>query len=126
MALPYYYLHRSTPLRLEATLTSTTHPTEFRHTPEAPVVHPSHPRQRHFKEHRPYQDGPGVSLMRMADDRLATLSADVDQWDGNGNIIASCSLRVHLSADDLLVLARACVDAAHDLQANPPHALEVA
>ncbi len=31
-----------------------------------------------------------------------------------------------VSADDLLVLARACIDAAHDLQANPPHVLEAA
>lgn len=101
-------------------------PPEFRHTPEAPIVHASHPRQRYFREHHSHQDGPRVTLLRMADDRRATFKTEVVEWDGNGDIIASSSLRVQLTADDLLVLARACIDAAHDLQANPPHVLEAA
>lgn len=114
------------PAALEVTLNTDSTPPEFRHTPEAPVVHASHPRQRYFRQHHSYQDGPRVTLLRMAGDRRATFETKAVEWDGNGDIIASSSLRVHLTADDLLVLARACIDAAHDLQANPPHVLEAA
>ena len=103
-----------------------TTPPEFRHTPEAPIVHASHPGQRYFRQHYSHQDGPRVTLLRMAGDRRVMLETEVVEWDGNGEIIASSSLRVHLTADDLLVLARACIDAAHDLQANPLHVLEAA
>ena len=98
---------------------------EFCHTPEAPIVHASHPRQRYFRQHHSHQDGPRVTLLRMAGDRRATLETEVVEWCGD-EIIASSSLRVHLTADELLVLARACIDDAHDLQANPPHVLEAA
>ena len=99
---------------------------EFRHTPEAPVVHASHPRQRYFKRDMGHSGGPRITLLRMADARRAQLEVEAVEWDGNGDIIATSSMRVELTADELLDLARACIGAAHDLQANPPHALEVA
>ena len=114
------------PAALEVTLNTDSTPPEFRHTPEAPIVHASHPRQRYFMQPHSHRDVPRVTLLRMAGDRRATLKTEVVEWDCNGDIIASSSLRVHLTADDLLVLARACIDAAHDLQANPPHVLEAA
>lgn len=96
--------------------------TEFRHTPVAPVVHARHQRQRYFKQNQNY-DGPRITLLRMAEDRCAKLRVEAVERDGNGYTIATSTMRVELTADDLLVLARACIDAAHDLQANPPHVL---
>lgn len=110
---------------MEATLTSTTHPTEFRHTPEAPAVHPSHPRQRYFIQRGAYDDALN-SLMRMDTSDRATLYLQSDQYGDDGELAATSEMRVHLSADDLLVLARACVDAAHDLRANPAPVREAA
>lgn len=109
---------------MEATLTSTTHPTEFRHTPEAPDVPASHPSQRYFTQSAGLTNRP--ELMRHADEDCATLRVDVFRFDDLGRVSSRSDVRMYLSAADLLVLARACIDAAHDLDAHPAHALEAA
>ena len=94
------------------------HP-EFRHTPEAPMVYDSHPTQRYFLESQ-------YSLLRMSHSQHATLVLKVISFDHEHRSTGRAELRKHLSAAELLTLARACIDAAHDLQANPPHVLEAA
>ena len=92
---------------------------EFRHTPAAPTVHASHPRQRYFLKQPIDVRAPQVSLVRMADKDRATIEIESTSWSADGSIVATGTVRHHMSADELLTLARACVDAAHDLQTNP-------
>ena len=58
----------------------------FTHTPRPALVTDSHPTQRYFRQHNPRQDGPRVTLLRMAGDRRAMFETDMVEWDGYGNI----------------------------------------
>lgn len=92
----------------------------FSHVPVGPEIPRSQPNQRYF----PSVEGCSLSgrvahfqVLRFADQDVASLRIDV---------LHMSEVRLKLSATELLQVAKICIDAAHDLEANSAESLAAA
>lgn len=91
---------------------------QFTHTPAPPMVPASHPNQRWFL--RGVSQGNTCSVFRATEMAVAELGIHAVEKRHAFNIDA------YLTADQCEQLARALIDAAHDLRTNPAAMLKKA
>jgi hypothetical protein len=95
---------------------------QFTHLARPPQVSDSHPLQRYFKRSSNEDGDNATTVMRFA----GRDTAEIDVGFYGPNLGQAVDVRTDLTADQCEHLARALLDAAHDLRTHSAQALEEA